>query len=164
MAGFSGKFDSTRQDWPTPDDMYDALDKIYNFTFDLAASEVNTKCKMFFEESDDSLSQNWDSESCWLNPPYGGSGQNKLSRWIEKSCIESQKHSNRIVVLIPARTNTNWWHDSCMKAKEILFIKGRPKFGDAKHGLPQPLAIIIFEKTDHRVQLKTFDMKTLTVY
>jgi len=61
-------------------------------------------------------------------------------------------------MLIPARTNTVWWHDYCMKAKEIRFIKGRPKFGDAKHGLPQPLAIVIFAKHYGETKFSSFSI------
>lgn len=164
MAGFNGKFDSKKQDWPTPNDLFDALNKMYDFTFDLAASERNKKCDMFFGEVDDALQQEWVGQSCWLNPPYGGSGRNKLSAWIEKAHSQSKKHGNRIVVLIPARTNTSWWHEHCMKAKEIIFINGRPKFGDAKHGLPQPLAIIVFEESEqNRVKLMSFSLKKMKI-
>ena len=163
MASFDGKFDSERQDWPTPQDMFEALDKVYEFNFDLAAGKENSKCKHFYSQEQDALIQEWTASSCWLNPPYGGTGSNKLAAWIKKAHESSEKYGNRIVVLIPARTNTSWWHKHCMKAKEILFVEGRPKFGDAKHGLPQPLAIIIFENTDERVVSKTFSMKGLLV-
>ena len=58
-------------------------------------------------------------------------------------------------MLIPARTNTKWWHDYCMKAKEVRFLKGRPKFKGNIHGLPQPLAIIVFDRSSEKPILKS---------
>ena len=68
----------------------------------------------------------------------------KLSDWVRKAYLETRKAGCTVVMLIPARTNTRWWHGYCMKAAEIRFLNGRPKFGDAQHGLPQPLAVIVF--------------------
>ena len=73
-----------------------------------------------------------------MNPPY-----KDIKKWIIKAYNESIKHNSIIVCLIPARTNTSWWHEYCMKG-EIRFIKGRPKFEGCIHGLPQPLAIVVF--------------------
>ena len=81
---------------------------------------------------------------CWLNPPYGQNSAHKLSNWVQKAFHDSEKYGATIVMLIPARTNTKWWHRFCMRAGEIRFIEGRPKFGGAKHGLPQPLAVVVF--------------------
>jgi len=81
---------------------------------------------------------------CWLNPPYGDT-KYRLDKWIKKAYKESQTDACTVVMLIPARTNTKWFHKYCMDAFEIKFICGRPKFGDAEHGLPLPLAIVIFK-------------------
>jgi len=82
-----------------------------------------------------------------VNPPYGKKGPEKLAKWVEKAYFESQQKDTCVVVmLLPARTNTQWWHKYCMNAYEIKFICGRPKFGNAKHGLPWPLAIVVFKK------------------
>lgn len=143
MAGFDGKFESAKQEWETPQKLFDLLNGEFNFTLDLAADKYNAKCNRFFDENDDALTQDW-TGVCWLNPPYGGKSANALKNWVKKAERESAKHGSTIVVLCPARTNTKWWHESCMKAKEIKFICGRPKFGGAKHGLPQPLAVIVF--------------------
>lgn len=144
MATFENKFVSVRQDWPTPEKLYREANKRYNFDFDLAADASNTKCPRFFSEHDDALSQEWEG-SCWLNPPYGGSAKARLALWVRKAYEQAQKDSCSVAMLIPTRTNTRWWHQYCMRAKEILFVEGRPKFGDAKHGLPQPLAIVFFD-------------------
>lgn len=144
MARFeTNRFSSTKQDWETPEALFKTVNVRYNLDFDLAASEENTKCDEYFTREDDALSREW-SGRCWLNPPYGGSGKNRLSLWVKKAYEESMKNTCMVAMLIPARTNTVWWHDYCMKASEILLIKGRPIFKGCKYGLPQPLAVIIF--------------------
>jgi phage N-6-adenine-methyltransferase len=143
VAKLDGKFESARQDWETPQELFDYINGYFGFTFDLAASSENTKCNAYFTEDDNALLQEWHG-ICWLNPPYGGTGGSKLSEWIEKAYTESARDTCEVAMLMPARTNTNWWHNFCMRSQEIIFIKGRPKFGNAKHGLPQPLAIVYF--------------------
>ena len=154
MAFFKGKFSSNKQEWATPIDLFKKIDEEFHFTLDLAADCSNTKCEKYFSEKDDSLKQNWDGV-CWLNPPYG-SKEYKLENWIKKAYNESLKENNIIVMLIPARTNTKWWHKYCMTSSEIKFICGRPKFGDAKHGLPQPLALIVFKNHDEQTIFSSF--------
>lgn len=145
MASFSGKFNSTRQDWTTPKPLFAALDAEFHFTCDLAASEENTLCARYFSQEVDGLQQSW-SGTCWLNPPYGDP-KSKMVDWIKRADSETKRDFNLTVVMfIPARTNTRWWHRYCMKAAEIRFICGRPRFGDATHGLPQPLALIVFRQ------------------
>lgn len=136
MASFSTAFKSSKQDWVTPNDFFRKLNDEFGFTLDVAASKENTKCQRYFTEEDDGLLQDWKGV-CWMNPPY-----NNKKNWIIKAYKESQKGAT-VVCLVPARTNTNWWHDYCMKG-EIRFIRGRVKFDGAKHGLPQPLALVIF--------------------
>lgn len=142
MANFQGKFESARQDWPTPNTLFTPLDDEFHFTLDAAASSENTKVKAYFTEKEDGLIQPWGKHIVWLNPPYG-SNRYSIKNWIKKaydaSCLGATA-----VVLIPARTNTNWFHDYCLKFGEVRFIRGRPKFGGATHGLPQPLCIVIF--------------------
>lgn len=155
MAGFDGKFESAKQEWTTPAKLYEPLNEKYNFNFDLAADKHNTKCQHYYSENDDSLKQEWRGR-CWLNPPYGGMAANKLANWVKKAKSETERGSAELVaVLMPARTNTKWWHDCCMKANKIIFICGRPKFGGAKYGLPQPLAIIIFENVKKELTIDT---------
>jgi len=139
MAKFDTKFESKRQDWETPDSIFDPLNDEFNFTLDVCSDPYNAKCERFFTETDDGLHREWDGV-CWMNPPFGQQG-----KWVRKAYVESLKGAT-VVCLLPSRTNTNWWHDYCMKG-EIRFIKGRPKFKGAKHGLPQPLAIVIFNKS-----------------
>lgn len=136
MARFDTKFESHRQDWETPDSIFVPLNEEFHFTLDVCATSGNAKCSEFFTEDEDGLEQDWHG-ICWMNPPFG-----VQSKWVKKAYEEAQRGTT-IVCLLPARTNTNWWHDYCMKG-EVRFIRGRPKFKGAKHGLPQPLAIVIF--------------------
>lgn len=142
MGKFVGKFESARQDWETPQDFFLPIDAEFHFTLDAAASSGNTKAPLFFSEADDGLTQTWGRHTVWLNPPYG-IGKKPISAWVAKAHAESLTGATS-VVLIPARTNTNWFHDICLAKGEVRFVRGRPKFGDAEHGLPQPLCLIIF--------------------
>ena len=140
MADFdNNRFASRNQEYATPWNLFNKLNDEFNFTLDVCADEQNRKVSNFFSEEDDALSQDWVGV-CWMNPPY-----KNVKKWIIKAYEESIKHNSIVVCLVPARTNTKWWHDYCMKG-EIRFIKGRPKFEGCKYGLPQPLAIVIFGK------------------
>ena len=137
-----GKFDkniftSHNQDYSTPQYLFNLLDAEFHFTLDVCADKTNHKCDKYFSVADDGLKQDWIG-ICWMNPPY-----NNKKNWVIKAYKESVKHNSIVVCLIPARTNTVWWHQYCMKG-EIRFICGRPIFEGMKHGLPQPLAIVVF--------------------
>ena len=143
MAGFKGKFDSVRQDWETPTGLFDSVDSEFHFTLDVAASDINKKVERFISQDQDAMTVPWGTNICWLNPPYGKGY--RLSEWVEKAYDESLTGATT-VMLIPARTNTNWFHDYCLKHGEVRFVRGRPKFGGADHGLPQPLCFVIFRR------------------
>ena len=121
-------FLSQRLDWKTPKAVYQILDAEFNFDFD--PCPVNPKF--------DGLNIEW-GKSNYVNPPYG----NEIGKWIKKG-YEEQLKGKTVVFLIPSRTDTRWWHDYCMKADEIRFIKGRLKFDDQKNSAPFPSVIIIF--------------------
>jgi len=162
-----GRFDKNRfrtenQSWETPDTLFSILNSEFHFEIDLAASKENRKCILFFSETDNGLSKTWNGIG-WLNPPYGGTKENAIKNWVKKAFDETRKDGCVVVMLIPARTNTEWWHNYCMKAKEIRFIRGRPKFKGNIHGLPQPLAIVVFQKTNNIPLLKTQEQKETAV-
>lgn len=142
MTAFGKRFVSARQDWSTPDELFGPIHREFNFTLDAAASAHNCKVPKFFSAVENGLEQDWGVNTVWLNPPYGDK-TSKLSDWIKKS-VEATACGALVVLLIPARTNTNWFHDLCLKHGEVRFVRGRPKFGDAPHGLPLPLCIVIF--------------------
>ena len=142
LTGDNSRFDSDNNEWETPDELFNSLNNEFKFTIDLAASEKNKKCPLFYSREQNALLQDWKGIG-WLNPPFGEKGSNRLSKFVEKAYNDSKKHGSTIVMLIPARTNTNWWHDFCMKG-EVRFIRGRPAFKGCKYGLMQPLSIVIF--------------------
>lgn len=143
MGNFSvGRFASRKQTWTTPDAIFAPLQAEFGFTLDAAASSENARAPLFFTEQQDGLSQDWGCHTVWLNPPYGET-IGGLAAWVRKAYSASLSGAT-VVMLIPARTNTAWFHDYCLAHGEVRFIKGRPKFGDADHGLPQPLCLVIF--------------------
>jgi phage N-6-adenine-methyltransferase len=124
----SGMLTSLKQDWGTPEAFIDAVEKEFRFGFDLdaCAHSGNNKCFRYFTEEDDALIQNWDASYVWCNPPYRG-----VKNWIKKAIYETQvkKYASEVWMLIPARTDTKWFHDLVMaQASDIYFVKGRLNF------------------------------------
>jgi len=147
-------FSSNDMTWETPQWLFDKLDKEFHFTLDVCASANNTKCNKYWNVEQDALKHNWaaNKEVYWMNPPYG----REVGVWIEKAYNESLKGAT-VVCLIPSRTDTKYWHDYCMKASEIRFIKGRLKFGDSKNSAPFPSAIVIFNgKQNSNIKISTY--------
>lgn len=138
----NNKFKSTNQAWETPDSLFKELDDIYHFTCDVCASSENKKCELFYSEENSCLDKEWSGVN-WMNPPY-----KDMKKFIQKAYNE--RFNAITVCLIPARTNTKWWHQLCMNG-EIYFICGRPKFKGCIHGLPQPLALVVFGKSSCRM-------------
>ena len=135
-------FSSKSDDWATPQDFYNQLDAEFEFTLDPCASQSSAKCASFYTADDDGLSKDWEGHTVFMNPPYG----RKIGNWIQKAYEEGEKSNTRVVALIPARTDTKYWHNYCMKATEIRFVKGRLKFGqgNTKNSAPFPSAVVIF--------------------
>jgi len=134
-------FSSKRQDWTTPQYIFDELNKEFSFTLDAASSDKNTKCDRHFTEEQNGLEQSWKGERVFINPPFGRG----LWRWYQKAYQETRDSAEIVVMLVPARTDTSYWHDYAMKG-EIRFIRGRLTFGDSKISAPFPSAIVIFRK------------------
>ena len=133
-------FSSEDMTWETPWNFFKRLDDEFHFTLDVCASETNAKCSKYFTVADDGLSRKWGGQICWMNPPYG----REMPKWIRKAYDESLSGSV-VVCLIPSRTDTKVWHECCMKAAEIRFVKGRIKFGDGANSAPFPSAVVIFD-------------------
>ena len=131
-------FSSETDQWATPKDFFDKCDKEYGpFTLDVCADKDNAKCQRFFSKEQNGLSQNWTGK-CWMNPPYG----REIGRWMKKA-YESSVNGAIVVCLVPARTDTRWWHEYAMKGK-VTFIRGRLKFGGSKNSAPFPSALVVF--------------------
>lgn len=141
MENIAVMFSSKTNDWSTPQDFYDELNNEFGFTLDPCADEYNHKCNKYFTEEDDGLLQDWGGETVFCNPPYGKA----IKDWVRKAYIEGCKPNTTVVLLIPARTDTQYFHDYVYhEAKEIRFIKGRLKFGDSKNAAPFPSMVVIY--------------------
>jgi site-specific DNA-methyltransferase (adenine-specific) len=133
-------FSSESDLWATPQDFFDSYNKEFNFTLDVCATEENAKCKNFFTKEQDGLKQPWGGV-VWCNPPYG----REISMWIKKAYEESLNGST-VVLLLPSRTDTKWFHEILIEKGAIIkFIKGRLKFGKSKNSAPFPSLIAVFE-------------------
>ena len=129
-------FSSKTDLWETPQDLFDKYDAIYRFETDVCALPENAKCKRFFTPEMDGLKQEW-TGVCWCNPPYG----RQIGKWVEKAV----KSSATVVMLLPARTDTKWFHDWCLPYGKIEFLRGRLKFGGCDNSAPFPPMIVVFE-------------------
>ena len=136
-------YTSNTDDWETPANIFNDLHNEFNFQIDVCASNNNAKCKKYFTEETNGLNQKWIG-NCFMNPPYG----RKINQWIKKA-YDSSLQGATVVCLVPARTDTRWFHDYCTKG-EIRFIKGRLKFGNSKNNAPFPSMIVIFKKKEDK--------------
>lgn len=133
-------YSSDSNEWATPRDIFDALDAEFHFTLDPCASDENHKCDKYFTKEQDGLKQSWVGEAVFMNPPYG----REIGKWIEKAYRESLQTNTYVVCLIPARTDTRYFHDHIMKAQEIRFKRGRIHFNDSKNSAPFPSMLVLF--------------------
>ena len=135
-------FSSKTGQWATPQEFFNKLDWRFGpFNLDPCADCVNAKCSNFFTEADNGLSKSWEGFTSFVNPPYGRG----IEKWIKKAYEESRKEDTKVVMLIPARTDTKYWHQYVMKADEVHFVKGRLKFGDSTNSAPFPSAVVVFD-------------------
>ena|SRR5690348_4461692 len=136
----SGLFTSNRDDWETPDSLFQALNSEFGFTLDVCANPTNHKSDNYFDPSNDGLSQSWQWNICWMNPPYG----REIGKWVAKARKEADEGGSIVVCLLPARTDTAWFHDYIYGRAEIRFLRGRVRFVGAPYGAPFPSMICIF--------------------
>lgn len=145
MAAGSVHFSSATDLWATPQATFDALNAEFGFEVDVCATSDNAKCDLFFTQEVDGLAQNWGQAVCWMNPPYG----REIGKWMRKA-LESSQGGATVVCLVPARTDTAWWHDYAAKG-EIRFLRGRLKFGGSPNSAPFPSAIVVFRAIAQQV-------------
>ena len=146
-SGMRTSLDST---WTTPRDYFDKVNAEFNFTLDAAALSSSTLVPNNWYGPDhpdqsrrDALVRNWVEDSTgsiWLNPPYG----RVIKDWMRKANAVANG-GGTVVCLVPARTDTAWWHDYCIDAYEIRFIRGRLKFGNQPNSAPFPSALVIMK-------------------
>jgi phage N-6-adenine-methyltransferase len=141
MAIHESLYSSRSEEWPTPKDFFQALDKEFKFTLDPCATARNTKCKKYFTKRADGLRRDWGNHVVFCNPPYG----KEMRAWARK-CYEASQDGALVVLLAHARTDTRWFHDWVYnKAAAIRFVRGRLRFGDGKHSAPFPSLVAVFQ-------------------
>lgn len=132
-------FSNKSDEWTTPDDIFQSLDEEFGFDLDPCSTEENHKCKQYYTKETDGLTKSWGGCRVFCNPPYS-----QIDKWVEKAYREGQKDNTTVVLLIPSRTDTRYFHNFIYHRAEIRFVKGRLKFGDAKYNAPFPCMVVIY--------------------
>lgn len=128
-------------EWATPQSFFNTLNEEFHFDLDPCSTHDNAKCEKHYTIEEDGLSQDWGGRRVFCNPPYG----KELPKWVEKCYYESKKPNTLVVMLIPVRTDTNYFHRFINgKVKDIRFIKGRLHFNDSKTPAPFPSMVVVF--------------------
>ena len=132
-------FSSKTDLWETPQALFDELNAEFSFTLDVCALPTNAKCADYYTPDMDGLQQPWQGR-VWCNPPYG----RQIGKWVEKAA--NAVESDVVVMLLPARTDTKWFHEYIYNRAEIRFLKGRLKFGGGRSGAPFPSMVVVFRE------------------
>ena len=135
-------FSSKTDLWETPKDLFDKLNNEFHFTLDVCATPENAKCDSFYTKEQDGLSQPWKGV-VWCNPPYG----KQKGTWDRRGFFASLS-GNTVVMQLPARTDTRWFHEYIYGKAEIRFIRGKLKFGGSKNSAPFPSMVVVFMPHD----------------
>lgn len=134
-------FSHKKNNWATPQAFFDKLDDEFHFTLDPCADDFNHKCDRYYTEKQDGLRQDWSGETVFCNPPYG----REIGKWVKKCFEEVYCGSCKCaVLLLPARTETRWFHDYIYNKAEIRFIKGRLRFGGSSVNAPFPNMVVVY--------------------
>ena len=144
MKDISALMSSKEMTWETPQDFFDKLNEEFHFTLDPCATVETAKCAKFYTKETDGLAQDWEGETVFCNPPYG----TEIKHWVKKCHEESLKPNTKVVMLVPARTDTIYFHEHIYHIAELRFVKGRLKFGGnaKKNGCaPFPSMIVLFK-------------------
>jgi len=137
----NGVFSSQTDEWATPQYLFDELNAEFHFDLDPASTDENCKCERHFTKADDGLKKSWGGCKVFCNPPYG----RQIGKWVEKGYREAQHPDTLVVMLIPARTDTRWFHDYIWGKAEVRFIRGRIQFGESRQNAPFPSMIVIWK-------------------
>lgn len=132
-------FTSNSDEWATPQWLYDELDAEFHFNLDPCATADNNKCSKFYTAKEDGLKNSWGGYTVFCNPPYS-----QIDKWVEKAFRETRTDDTTVVMLIPSRTDTKYFHRFIYQRTEIRFVKGRLKFGDGQGSAPFPSMIVIW--------------------
>jgi len=131
-------YSSKSDEWYTPQKLYEELDAEFHFNLDPCATPESAKCEMYYTKEQDGLSQKWGGNRVFCNPPYS-----EINKWVEKAFRETREDNTLVVMLIPARTDTKYFHNYIYGRSEVRFIKGRVHFSGADSA-PFPSMIVIF--------------------
>ena len=131
-------FTSNSDEWETPQTLFDELNEEFRFNLDPCATQSTAKCEKYFTADDNGLTHSWGGYRVFCNPPYS-----EISKWVEKCYREGVKDNTLVVMLIPSRTDTRYFHDFIYQRAEIRFVRGRVKFG-GKSNAPFPSMIVVF--------------------
>ena len=129
--------DPKKIDYPTPRQWFDYLNLEFGFTLDPCCAHGTAKCARYYTEEDDGLAKSWRDERVFMNPPYGRG----IGPWMKKAYDEARENGALVVCFVPARVDTNWWHDYAVKG-EVRLPKGRVKNEDGG-AWPFPVAIVV---------------------
>lgn len=140
---------SKNMNWCTPQEFFDRLNLEFNFVLDAAATDESAKCQRYYTPETDGLAQSWKCDGAvFCNPPYG----RQLGKWVRKAWYEAQT-GQTIVLLIPARTDTAYFHDFIYGKAEIRFLRGRLCFtdeaGNAANYAPFPSMVVVYNGKEH---------------
>ena len=130
-------------------ELFEDLDREFGFNLDPCATAENAKCERHFTRGDDGLTQEWTGR-VFMNPPYG----REIGNWMQKALEAAESTAELVVCLVPARTDTRWWHDFAVQG-EVRFLRGRLRFGDAQTGAPFPSAVVVFRNAQKGVSRVT---------
>ena len=133
-------FSSKTDEWSTPQDLFDKLNEEFHFDLDVCANESNHKCALYYDRKQDGLKMPWTDHVVWCNPPYG----REIGKWVKKAYFENMAHGTTIVMLLPARTDTRWFHNYVLWKAHVRFIQGRLKFGGSKNSASFPSMIAVY--------------------
>lgn len=138
MKGQGVLFSSARDDWETPREAFAEWHREFHFTVDGAASRENALVPHYYGvggDRVDALSAPWEGR-VFCNPPYGAQ---ITPRWVRHARLSVDLGSAELVVLLlPARTDTRWFHEDVIGHAEVRFIRGRLRFGGPGHGESAP--------------------------
>ena len=132
-------FSSKSDEWATPREVFESLNSEFHFDLDPCASESNHKCDTYYTAEEDGLQHAWGEHRVFCNPPYS-----EIDKWVEKAYRKSRNDNTLVVLLIPARTDTRYFHNFIYQRAEIRFVKGRLKFNQSKNSAPFPTMIVIY--------------------
>ena len=128
-------FSSATDEWSTANAFFKALNAELRFELDVCATAENAKCAKYYTREQDGLAQKWEGV-CWCNPPYG----REVGKWVQKGA----ESGCTVVMLLPARTDTKWFHEYIYGRAEVRFVRGRLKFGGSKNSAPFPSMVVVF--------------------